>query len=76
MQQNTTYCGYGGVIVNKKCSDCAKYTNNMSGAWAKKLCTADMGDNRIDWFVRKDPKAECHRPDDYEPLPGDSGCEW
>lgn len=52
--------------MDKKCADCAKYTNNMGGVWAKRLCTADMGDDRIDWFVRKEPQAVCHRPDDFE----------
>lgn len=53
-------------MTEKKCAECAKYTNNLIGAWAKRLCTADMGDERIDWFVRKEPQAVCHRPEDFE----------
>lgn len=53
-----------------KCEDCANYTNNKVGAWKKGYCEADMKDDVIEWFVSKDPGAECHRPHDYKPIGG------
>lgn len=51
------------------CSECARYSKNIKGCYTQNLCHADMMDEDCaEWFVKREPMHECHRPNDFEEV--------